>query len=268
MARRISASVGRMGGVNRPDDVKTVQELLNQVPPGSGGPKPPLAVDGICGPKTINAIQTFQLHHFGWKGADGRVDPGGPTLEKLNEYDVAKQQPHLLSIRCVLEPGRFLDLRRPEHWFFEVTEAEKGVRAIYHLSGDFEHPPVYVPGVFLGGIETFRSVHPASALETRGAGYKTLYDLSWDPDKGRPEKLRPIFSKLLMYVPSQPSQPGQSMALEKIDIVYPAHIEPPVLPDMDDSPLPPRWEHTGLGGLPYTISSKRGRFNLVRSLQR
>jgi hypothetical protein len=76
-----------MGGVNRPPDVTTVQELLNNVPTGSGGPVPPLAVDGLCGPKTIGAIQRFQRHHFGWPGTDGRVDPGGPTLHKLNEYD-------------------------------------------------------------------------------------------------------------------------------------------------------------------------------------
>lgn len=87
MARTITASVGRMGGVNRPQDVRSVQELLNRAPTASGGPTPLLAVDGLCGPKTTNAIQRFQQHHFGWSGADGRVDPGGRTLRKLNEYD-------------------------------------------------------------------------------------------------------------------------------------------------------------------------------------
>lgn len=80
----ISASVGR-GGVNRTNDVRTIQAALNRLPPASGGPISPLAVDGICGPKTIDAIQKFQLHHFGWKGVDGRVDPDGPTLAKLNQ---------------------------------------------------------------------------------------------------------------------------------------------------------------------------------------
>jgi hypothetical protein len=40
MAKSIAASVGRMGGVNHPDDVKTVQQLLNKVPAQSGGPAP------------------------------------------------------------------------------------------------------------------------------------------------------------------------------------------------------------------------------------
>jgi hypothetical protein len=40
-----------------------------------------------CGPKTIDAIQKFQLFHFGWNGADGRVDPDGQTLRKLNQFE-------------------------------------------------------------------------------------------------------------------------------------------------------------------------------------
>jgi hypothetical protein len=78
----ISAPVGR-GGVNRFVDVVTVQDLLNEVPGGMGGPAIVLAVDGKCGPKTVAAIQGFQLHHFGWKLADGRVDPTGPTIGRL-----------------------------------------------------------------------------------------------------------------------------------------------------------------------------------------
>src|SRR5262245_3762706 len=87
MAQFISASVGRMGGKNQPEDVVKVQQLLNNVPIGKGGPVAKLDVDSFCGPRTIDAIQKFQLHHFGWKGADGRVDPDGPTLAKLNEFD-------------------------------------------------------------------------------------------------------------------------------------------------------------------------------------
>lgn len=87
MVQRISASVGRSGGVNRPADVKIVQNLLNKVPPLSGGPNPKLLVDGMCGPKTIDAIQKFQIRHFGVGFTDGRVDPAGRTLAKLNEFD-------------------------------------------------------------------------------------------------------------------------------------------------------------------------------------
>jgi len=44
-----------------------------------------LKVDSICGEKTKKAIQMFQLKHFGWKLADGRVDPYKQTIAKLNE---------------------------------------------------------------------------------------------------------------------------------------------------------------------------------------
>lgn len=80
----ISSSVGAKGGRNRPADVITVQRLLNSVPFAQGGPVPKLQVDGLCGIRTITAIQKFQTHHFGWQGRDGRVDPDGQTLRRLN----------------------------------------------------------------------------------------------------------------------------------------------------------------------------------------
>jgi hypothetical protein len=80
----IEASVGAKG-VNRKNDVTTIQDALNRAPVAQGGPAPPLAVDGRCGPKTIKAIQTFQLKHFGWSGADGLIEPGRQTNLKLNQ---------------------------------------------------------------------------------------------------------------------------------------------------------------------------------------
>jgi len=99
MAQTIAAPVGRLGGLNRPSDVKVVQELLNRVPHAAGGPYPLLAVDSLCGPKTMDAIQNFQLQQFGWGEADGRVDPNGPTLQKLNQLsgNPAPLQPKVLT---------------------------------------------------------------------------------------------------------------------------------------------------------------------------
>ena len=70
---------------NLASDVTIIQDLLNRIDPALGGPNVPLKIDGICGPKTQGAIQSFQLKHFGWSGADGRVDPGGRTLAKMEE---------------------------------------------------------------------------------------------------------------------------------------------------------------------------------------
>lgn len=79
--RTIAASVGR-NGVNRYDDVVTIQELLNLTPAYQGGPVEDLKVDGRSGEKTIGAIMKFQ--RFVGIVADGRVDPSGATLAALN----------------------------------------------------------------------------------------------------------------------------------------------------------------------------------------
>ncbi|HQU85942.1 MAG TPA: peptidoglycan-binding protein [Pyrinomonadaceae bacterium] len=83
-AIQVNAPVG-IGGANQPPDVRTIQDALNRVSPADGGASPPLVVDGVCGPKTKNAIQQFQLKQFGWSGADGKINPGGQTITRLNE---------------------------------------------------------------------------------------------------------------------------------------------------------------------------------------
>ncbi|MDD5296960.1 MAG: papain-like cysteine protease family protein [Rhodocyclaceae bacterium] len=93
MARTISQSIGQGGYNTSGADIKTIQELLNLVPPAEGGPAPKLAVDGLNHGTnwnhTIQAIHKFQKAKFrGW--SDGRVDPekfGGKTMTELNKYD-------------------------------------------------------------------------------------------------------------------------------------------------------------------------------------
>jgi hypothetical protein len=83
VARQIGGSVG-IKGANAADEVTTVQDLLNRAPTGLGGPLAAIAVDGIFGSETLGAISRFQGRNFGW--VDGRVDPNGQTLAKLNAY--------------------------------------------------------------------------------------------------------------------------------------------------------------------------------------
>mgnify|MGYP003576219349 CR=1 FL=1 len=82
-ARNILASVG-LGGSNLVNDVVTIQSMLNNVPTGNGGPAPKLEQDGKCGPLTVGAIRNFQWAQF--KFADGRVDAGQRTLERLPSF--------------------------------------------------------------------------------------------------------------------------------------------------------------------------------------
>jgi len=77
----LSGSVGS-GGVNARPDVLLVQSLLNLVSVPNGGPSRLLAVDGLCGPLTIEVIRRFQSVNLGF--TDGRIDPGGRTLARLS----------------------------------------------------------------------------------------------------------------------------------------------------------------------------------------
>ena len=84
LGKSISASVGRAGR-NAYEDVRVVQYLLNCVPAGRGGPARELMIDGACGPLTTQAITGFQRALRG--PTDGRVDPGGQTLQALRSFD-------------------------------------------------------------------------------------------------------------------------------------------------------------------------------------
>lgn len=81
-ARAITASVGRKGR-NARADVKVVQELLNRNI-GVLVPLRPLVVDGRVGPHTEETIMAYQRRAVGLRRPDGRVDPGGATIRKLN----------------------------------------------------------------------------------------------------------------------------------------------------------------------------------------
>ena len=81
----LGGSVGR-DAANHPDDVKLVQHLLNANLPI---PLAPLVEDGICGSKTIFAIETYQQRTLGMNPPDGRVDIGGATFQSLTSGKIA-----------------------------------------------------------------------------------------------------------------------------------------------------------------------------------
>lgn len=77
----INQSVGH-NGVNQHRDVEVVQAQINaQMPPTLTK----LVVDGKSGPVTIAAIRSFQKLVVGLQQPDGRIDPNGKTLIKLND---------------------------------------------------------------------------------------------------------------------------------------------------------------------------------------
>ena len=93
MDRTIRASVGQ-GGVNRPADVRTIQEMLNKALPGWGGPAAKLVPDGFNGPLTVAAIRRFQQVQLAtYFPPDGRVEPGKKTLKRLNHIWTVNDPP-------------------------------------------------------------------------------------------------------------------------------------------------------------------------------
>ena len=77
----LEKSVG-LGGANESVDVLAVKKLINQCI-GLLQPRGPLVENGFCDTQTIEAIQDFQSRVVKNPAPDGRVDPGGKTLEIL-----------------------------------------------------------------------------------------------------------------------------------------------------------------------------------------
>jgi len=97
MASKITASVGRKGK-NQPEDVKTVQTLLNAFAGKLGFAK--LKPDGTVTPKLEQAIGALQKEICGMK-PDFRVDPGKATFKKLADGPAKAESEHKSEIKKV-----------------------------------------------------------------------------------------------------------------------------------------------------------------------
>jgi murein DD-endopeptidase MepM/ murein hydrolase activator NlpD len=78
----VSQSVGEKGN-NLRHDVLNVQKALNKVKPALMSKR--LLEDGVYGKNTAEAIRVFQQKHVLLKAPDGRIDPLGKTINKLNQ---------------------------------------------------------------------------------------------------------------------------------------------------------------------------------------
>jgi hypothetical protein len=191
MAFTLTGSVGRMGGLNRTEDVRKVQNALNKVPQTQGGPAKRLEPDGTCGNKTIEAIQIFQIKHFGWSGADGRVDVDGVTHRKLNEFDGPIYVPgggtetgtlttDEFKMRLDTGPG---DVKFSlEEWRFLVTDEANGISAVYRL-----HKLPDIKGTTTrpwGSPLTISVDEPTTVEAFEGAAFGYTTVMHYDPKKG------------------------------------------------------------------------------------
>jgi peptidoglycan hydrolase-like protein with peptidoglycan-binding domain len=81
----IIKSVGEKG-INSPSDVRKIQELINNnIYLLKNRAK--LSIDGKVGKKTIAAIIAYQSKILKMLNPDGRIDPNGITLKKLNNTE-------------------------------------------------------------------------------------------------------------------------------------------------------------------------------------
>jgi hypothetical protein len=91
-------------GINRPDDVRRVQALLNDWRSQKGRPR--IAIDGLVGPEIIGPITDLQqrVSHR----VEGRIDPAGPAIKKPEDFQRAAAMPlsllGLLAVLCDLNP--------------------------------------------------------------------------------------------------------------------------------------------------------------------
>ena len=110
----VRGPVGRRG-TNASADVKIVQRALKAVPERFGG-KPDIKDDGIVGPITIGAIETFQRRHFGTDKVDGTVDVRQRTVAKLSSLQpikiarFEKARTHLANARECIRAGHTMAL--------------------------------------------------------------------------------------------------------------------------------------------------------------
>ena len=77
MPVEIKHSAGK-GCVSKKNDVIKIQRALNIIFPSLL-----LDTDGLCGSKIIRRIERFQKRFF-MNNSDGRIDPEGRTLKRLN----------------------------------------------------------------------------------------------------------------------------------------------------------------------------------------
>ena len=179
MTVTISASIGA-GGINRAADVRAIQQALNDLPQGAGGPDPKLVVDGIAGPKTNAAILNFQRANIGVT-QDSRIDPGGSTLRMLNarlDASVMGSDPKALALQTTVVSNSWASFALTALSGPLVGNSRTALDTHFHLDTGAQPEAVYlqtirlnytrVTSVFQRAAQIYRSRTDAEAASDRG----------------------------------------------------------------------------------------------------
>lgn len=133
-------------GVNLPEDVAKIKKALNQISVINGGlfeALPNLKLDetnGTFDPKLQAAIQGFQLRHFGWNGADGKIFPNSVTIAKINEllpHEVAPVETEAKTniFFLMISPSKFVS--NGDQIFLKFDDIQNRQSAKYRVDGAF-----------------------------------------------------------------------------------------------------------------------------------
>ncbi|QDV46262.1 hypothetical protein Enr13x_61710 [Stieleria neptunia] len=170
----LSASVGHRGA-NQHKDVLGVQDAINKVPLDEGGSPVPLKLDGKCGPKTIKAIQRFQLHHFGWGGCDGLIEVGKQTYLKLVLYTLPELKlPPPPARRIEPKSLKFIIMRenandsfgaKNRDHYFEIRSVPHNFASVYFLGRQQGMHPRPIPNRFDGHFSIFKTKRAITTKE-------------------------------------------------------------------------------------------------------
>lgn len=160
-AVRIMFSVGE-NGKNQRSDVLAIQKALNYVIKCNFlPPLIPLKEDGVAGKNTKAAIRRFQQVSVRLLNPDGRIDPGGKTLGKLNSVILTDKQKtsslkskvDLMAVPNVLLSG---SIRQPDNKKFD-----------FHIKGSL---PDNVDFRSLSKEDFVRKVYDAAQKESLTSG--------------------------------------------------------------------------------------------------
>ena len=175
---QIHASVGR-DGVNRFQDVATVQTLLNDCGHLIGA-RVEIEPDGVVRADTVAAIEAFQRDVLRVSRPDGRVDPGGRTFLALVESRREVEEDEAAAALEAVLPARFPLAERP------VESYREGMRRFgarrsggrKHAGCDLYAPigtPIYAMdhGIVLQDLYSFYL--GTYALEIQHAGFVARY---------------------------------------------------------------------------------------------
>lgn len=132
----ISAPVGAAPAANLPDDIRTVQTLLQGAQPSLSVP---VTVSGNFDQATQRALREFQSRFMA--NPDGRVDPDGRTLYHLNNhgspsYRGCSVQKRTGIDRDFINAQKWLDLVLSELAAPTKAETKRKVRNVFHIDVD------------------------------------------------------------------------------------------------------------------------------------